>query len=146
MAKDWRNNLESFLETAERRKREKSSYNMSDFMQGVVTPAFEELTRELAKYGRDVTIRHTEASASLTVQMGGNEEIRYRILGRPFPTGIRPYAQIRCRERNGLRLITVESMIRSGTQDYTIEDISKDEIIQNFLDNYIRRVKSPETD
>ena len=136
---DWRDNLGSFLNTTERRKQEKAGYGMADFIRDVVTPAFEEISRELAKYGRQITTRHTDASASLTVSNGGSEEITYRVQGRTFPNGIRPFAEIRFRERKGLRLITVENMFRSGNSDYTLEDVTKDELIANFIETYTSR-------
>ena len=138
---DWRNNLESFLKTTERRKEQALGFNMTDFLRDIVMPAFEEITLEFVKYGRDVTTRLTEASATLVVQWEGREEIMYRIQGRTFPNGVRPYAEIRCHQRKGLRLVTVESMIRSGGAEYTIRDITREELIQNFLENYTKRVK-----
>ncbi len=138
---DWKQNLDSFLKTTERRKKQAAGFDMPEFIRSVVVPAYEEISKELTKHDREVTTRQTEASASITVLHGGEHEIMYRIQGRIFPNGIRPYAEIRCRERKGLRLITVESMIRSGGEEYSIEDVKRDEIINNFLENYMRRVK-----
>ncbi len=136
---DWRDNLGSFLDTTERRKQEKARYGMAEFIRDIVAPAFEEIARELAKYERQITTRLTEASATLTVTHAGNEEIRYRVQGRTFPNGIRPFAEVRFRERKGLRLITVENMFRSGNSDYTLEDVTRDEVITNFIETYTSR-------
>ncbi len=136
---DWRDSLGSFLSTAERRKQEKAGYGMAEFIRDVVAPAFEEISRELAKYDRQIATRQTEASATLTVTHAGNEEITYRVQGRTFPNGIRPFAEVRFRERKGLRLITVENMFRSGNSDYTLEDVTRDEVIANFIDTYTSR-------
>jgi len=76
---DWRDSLGSFLSTAERRKQEKAGYGMAEFIRDVVAPAFEEISRELAKYDRQIATRQTEASATLTVTHAGNEEITYRV-------------------------------------------------------------------
>ena len=61
--------------------------------------------------------------------------------GRTFPTGVLPFAEIRFRQRKGLRFISVESMLRSGATPYKMADITREEVIQNFLDNYTRRVE-----
>ena len=67
----------------------------------------------------------------------------YRIQGRTFPNAVLPYAEIRFRERKGLRYIRVESMFRSGSSNYRISDITKDEVIRNFVENYTSRVDGP---
>jgi hypothetical protein len=106
----------------------------------VAVPAFGELAKELERHGRTVTIREAAESASILVQFKGEEEITYRLQGRMFPNGVLPFAEIRQRERKGLRLVRFESMLRSGAPDYVIDDIKPDEIIGNFLEHYTSRV------
>ncbi|MDA0578537.1 MAG: hypothetical protein O3B24_10620, partial [Verrucomicrobia bacterium] len=86
-------------------------------------------------------IRHAATSAALTVLRDGEEEMIYRVQGRMFPMGVVPFAEVRYRERKGLRLLRTESMFRSGKPDYTLKDVTIAEIIHNFLDHYKRRVR-----
>jgi hypothetical protein len=140
---DWQDSLNSFFaDTDKKRRQEEEGSDLSRFVAGVVVPAFQELALELEKHGRNATIRNYVTSASLTVQYNGEEEIMYRVHGRMFPDKVLPYAEIRCRERKGLRFIRVESMFRSASARYKLSDITKDEIIRNFLTNYMHRVES----
>ena len=139
---DWRNDLGKFFDRAEDENPEKTgSGGMGSFIDGVVVPAFREISSELEKYGRTASIRSSAVSASILVQYNGEEEMNYSIQGRTFPNGVLPYAEIRFRERKGLKFIGVESMIRSGNPDYTLNDVTSEEVIRNFLDHYVRRVQ-----
>ncbi len=115
---------------------------MSNFVQNVAMVAFSELREEIEKSGRDVTIRHSESTATIIVYHSGEEEITYRIQSRTFPNGVLPYADIRFKERKGLKLIRAESMFRSGDPDYRLEDVTKEEVIENFLKHYLPRLKA----
>ena len=133
---DWRDNLEGFLKTTARRRQEKAAYGMTDFVRDVAAPAFEEVTKELVRYGRHVTIRQADASITIMVSHLGAQEISYRVQGRMFPNGIRPFVEIRFHERKGRRLITVEKMLRGGGAEHTLLDITKDEVIRHFTATY----------
>ena len=138
---DWKQNLGRFFEEPEKRAENESSV-MAHFVTNVALPAFEEIASELRRHHRDVTIRESETSAAIIVCRDGEEELSYRIQGRTFPTQVLPYAEIRFRERKGLKLITVESMFRCGSPDYVMADITKDVIMDDFVDNYARRVRT----
>lgn len=139
---NWRESLGDFIEKTEGRSRAQIEGSaLANFIADVVIPAFQELKIELEKYGRQVTIRGAEASATLLVTRNGEEEMSYRLLGRTFPNTVVPYAEVRYRERQGLRFVSVEAMLRSGPPNYTLADVSKDEVIRNFLDHYMRRVR-----
>jgi len=139
---DWRDSLNEFFEKAEQEKQVKESSGLAHFIAGVVVPAFRELAAELEKRGRNVTIREAAESAAMIVTYGGEEEITYRVQGRTFPNGVLPYAEVRFRERKGLKFIRVEGMLRSGAPDYTLEEITGDEIAGNFLQYYMNRVST----
>ena len=139
---DWRENLGSMLNRAEAGKIEAQGSDLSRFIDDVALPAYEELTIELERYGRSVNIRSSTSAATLSVTLDGEEEISYRLQGRTFPTGIRPFAEVRFRERKGLRIIRVESMLRSGSSDYVVSDVSGSEIIANFMEHYGRVMQS----
>ena len=139
--KDWKESLSEFFEETEKDRQAKKEPELTRFMARVVVPAFREIAAEMEAHGREVTIRQTDTSAAIVITFDGDEEIRYRVQGRTFPHTVLPYAEIRYRERKGLKLITVESMLRSGPPDYTLDDVSKEEVIRNFLEHYTRRVK-----
>lgn len=134
---DWRSNLGQVMRKTEEKKLEKEATQMAHFVQEVLVPAFAELRQELEQHDREVTIRHTDSSATLIVRYRGEEEITYRVQGRMFPSGILPYADVRCRERKGLRLVTSECMFRSGKPTYTVVDVPKQEVIESFLKIYL---------
>jgi hypothetical protein len=133
---DWRENLGGAFKGQPCRTKEQEAAGIVHFVQNVAIPAFEEIRSELEKYGRDVTLRRAEASATLLVYNDGEEEITYRIQSRTFPKGVVPFAEMRFKERGGLKLVRKESMFRSGKPDYTIADVTGQEIIDNFLLHY----------
>jgi hypothetical protein len=138
---DWRSRLDGLFEESGETRSQREATEMARFIEATVVPAFAELTRELEKHGREVTIRATDTSAGITVHHEGEEEIVYRVQRRIFPNTIVPYAEVRFRERKGLKLIRVESMFRSGKPDYGLADVSGEEVIGNFLQHYRRCIK-----
>ncbi|MDA0990509.1 MAG: hypothetical protein O3A51_07140 [Verrucomicrobia bacterium] len=139
---DWRADLGSFLNKSEGKRIEPAGSELARFITDVVLPAFQDVADELERYGRTVVRRHTASSAVLIASNGTEEELTYRVQGRTFPNGVLPYAEVRFRERKGLRLIRVESMFRSGVPNYRMVDITKDEIIRDFLTHYKHRVQA----
>ncbi len=139
---DWRSQLGSFLDEAGRPKPEEDRGDLPGFLSSVVEPAFEELRAELVAHGRDVNIHRVETSIVMKVSFKGDEELSYRVQGRTFPNKILPYAEVRCRERKGLKLIRVESMFRSGDSSYSMDEVTTTEVIDNFLDHYMRNVSA----
>jgi hypothetical protein len=139
---DWRDNLNRFFQETSESRRPAETPDLAKFIADVAIPAFHDILSELQKHGRDVTIRAAETSAVLVVNHQGEEEMSYRVQGRTFPTGILPYAEIRYRQRRGLRLLTVESMLRSGAPKYTMADITREDVIRSFLENYTRYVRA----
>lgn len=137
---DWRDNLGSFLSVDEEKSGPKEA-PFEIYVRETVMPAFEEISKELDKHGRTVKIHSSGSSAAMTICIDGTEEMTYRIRQRQFPNGPLPYAEVRARERKGLRLVTVENMLRSGKPDYDLGDISQQEIIDHFLQQYMSRVK-----
>ena len=137
---EWQKNLDGFFKKTEQKKKDTRQTEMAHFIATVAIPAFAEIREELEKHGRDVTIRNAEVTAGLIVTKDGEEEITYRVQSRSYPNTVVPYAEVRTRERKGLKLVRNESMFRSGAPDYAIKDIGKDEIIQNFLSHYMRLI------
>jgi hypothetical protein len=140
---DWRSELGGFIKnTKAARKAGPEGSEATRFIADVGIPALKELRAELEKHGREVTIRESESSATLIVYADGAEEITYRIQFRPYPDRVLPIAEIRVRERKGLRLVSFESMIRSGKPDYRMADVGREEIIKHFLEQYRQRTQT----
>jgi len=138
---DWQNTLDSFFKESEKADNEPKLTPFESFVTEVAVPAFEELRPALEKHGRRVVVRSSASSAVITVFDGTTEEIMYRLQERTLPDRRLPYAQVRMRERGGLRLVTVEAMLRPGNSDYHIEDITRTDVINSVLQHYMSRVK-----
>jgi hypothetical protein len=139
---EWQKRLDAFFAKTEEIKQKEEKPEFARFVSQIVIPAFERLAEELKKHGRDVTIRDAASSATLLIHRAGKEEFMYRVQGRTFPNVVLPYAELRFRERKGLKLIHTESMLRSGPPNYALQDITVEEVIQSFLSNYMSRVGS----
>ena len=139
---EWRKTLGGFFEESKKAQEQETGSELARFIANKVVPAFGEIADELEKHGRDVTMRNAVTSAVMIVHCDGDEELSYRVQGRTFPNGVLPYAEIRFRERKGLKMIRAESMFRSGTEVYRLVDVTKEEIIKNFLENYMPRAKT----
>ncbi len=137
---DWRNDLHSFFDQHDKQEQEKELPPFVTFVRTVVLPAFQELKPELEAHGRTVTIRASDNAPAISIALDGQEEMTYRLQSRLCVDRMLPYAEIRIRQRNGLRLITVESMLRSGSGNYTLEDITQEEILRHVLQQYTSRV------
>ncbi len=138
---EWKDNLGSFFKEAEKKETQEKKSEAEMFISKVVAPAFKDLAAELEKHGRDVTVRISDTSAAIMINKDGEEELSYRMQVRMFPTGVLPCAEIRFRQRGGLKLITTENMIRSGNKPYKIMDIKKKEVIEHFVSNYTSRTQ-----
>jgi hypothetical protein len=137
---NWKNQLNLFFDESEKDESEKIKTTFEKFLSETAIPAFKELSKELEQHGRQINIRKSVSAAVITVSDGKTEEIMYRLQERRLPNKTLPYAQVRMRERGGLKLVTVEAMVRSGS-DYNTEDLTKDDVIQSVLQHYMSRVK-----
>jgi hypothetical protein len=137
----WQKALDSFFVDPAQTQKETKLSPFEKFLLEVALPAFEELRPAFEKHGRRVSIRNTPSSAVITVLDGASEEIMFRLQERSLPDRRLPYAQVRMRERGGLRLVTVEAMLLPGNSDYHTEDIKKDDVIKCVLQHYMSRIK-----
>jgi hypothetical protein len=141
--RDWKKILASFLEKQKEEKGEKEEKRSQEksrvekFYSTIVNPAFEELKSELRKYGREVEV-YTERKdfASIIVQFEGDEELDYSIEVMLYPGLAFPRPVVHYTEWASSRRLRVEGLFRKGIQGYDISDITKDEIIENFLNEY----------
>jgi hypothetical protein len=141
--KNWKEILANFFEKQKEEKEEKEEKHSREklrvekFYSTIVNPAFEELKSELKKHGREVDV-YTERRdfASIIVQFEGEEELDYSIEVMLYPGLAFPRPVIHYTEWASSRRLRIEGLLRRGIQDYDISDITKDEIIEHFLNEY----------
>lgn len=140
---NWKKILAKFFEKQKEEKKNKEEKHSHEklrvqkFYSTIVKPAFEELKSELKKHGREVEV-YTERRdfASIIVQFKGEEELDYSIEVMLYPGLAFPRPVIHYTEWASSRRLRVEGLLRTGIQDYDIFDITKDEIIEHFLNEY----------
>lgn len=141
--KDWKKILASFFETQKEQKGEKEEkrsrekLRVEKFYSTIVNPAFEELKSELKKHGRKVDVYTQRRDfASIIVQFEGEEELDYSIEVVLYPGLAFPRPVIHYTEWASSRRLRAEGFFRKGFQDYDISDITIDEIIEHFINEY----------
>lgn len=137
---DWKGDLGAFFTKTRKATEARKRPEFVRFIEEVVMPAFAVIREEMTRHGRTVTVRQTEASASVLIALNGVEEMMYRIQARTLPDRVLPYAEIRARERRGLKYVATEQMFRSGAPDYHLADVTRDEVIRSVVTNYTARV------
>ena len=141
--KDWKKILASFFEKQKEEKGEKEKKHSQEklrvekFYATIVNPAFEELKSDFKKYGREVDVYIERRDfASIIVYFEGEEELNYSIEVILYPGLAFPRPVIHYTEWASSRRLRAEGFLRKGTQDYDISDITKEEIIEHFLNEY----------
>ncbi len=138
---NWQNSINDFFNKNNEETKNKDINDFTNFVKNTALPALREIRDQMEKHGREVVIRETVSSLTARIIYDGKEEFIYGVYGRLFPNGMLPYAEVKYRERNGLKITKVETMIRSGKPDYLMSDVTKNEVIENFLGHYMRVVK-----
>jgi hypothetical protein len=141
--KEWKKILASFFEKQKEGKGEKEEKRSQEkvrvekFYATIVNPAFEELKSEFKKYGREVDV-YTERRdfASIIVDFEGEEELDYSIEVMLSPGLAFPRPVIHYTEWASSRRLRAEGFLRKGMQNYDVSDITKEEIIEHFLNEY----------
>ena len=112
------------------------------FIVQTVVPAFEELQEALSQYGREslLSADHKDrgAAASIRVRNEGRDEFEYLIGVRVIPERAFPYVELI--PHHGWPRRASEGTIRDGLQDYSVTDITKEEVIRHFLSSYAARL------
>jgi len=140
---NWKITLATILKKQKEERGEKEirhsheKLRVEKFYSKIVNSAFKELKYDLKKHGRDVDV-YTERPdfASIIVYFEGEEELDYSIEVIISPVHIFPRPVIHYTEWASSRRLRVEGLLRKGSQNYDISDISKEEIIEHFLNEY----------
>lgn len=136
--KDWKKDLSSFykeFEEVEKKKQDKEEKikkeksEVPSFYSLKVIPVLKELKTELEKHGREVELLEDidVAIPSIIVRFKGKEEFSYSMRVKTSQDRVSPRSSIYCRS------YPVKSSIKDGSR---MSDISKDDIIQDFLGRY----------
>ena len=137
---DWRKDRDSLFQEKEAKFKDdavkiaSSLKAAKEFCASRVVPAFEELKGELEKHGREVRIAPGLIGVSLFVNYQKHLEFEYAIRVKVYPGKALPVPETRFYSKD--ELCTYEGILRSGPQDYTVADITKQDIIAHFLQKY----------
>jgi hypothetical protein len=146
---DWKSELEiSFnkkdqIIRANEEELKATQGNVAKFYSEVVVPAFEELKVELKKYQREVKISSGINSATIEIKNKRDLELIYSIKVRILPGMPIPYPETHYRDKSKNKSYRAEGKLRYGSQEYDLSQITKDEIIENFLSHYKRQINLP---
>ena len=144
----WQNNLKNMFDEKEEKESEKkertkdSEIQFAEFIIQTVRPAFEELSIQLKRHKRTTGIFDNNRNyASITVQKMSEsgiteEEFQYVIRLPLDAEQAYPITETHIRDKKDGKTYVVQGSLRSGEQDYTTKDITKDDIIQHFLQQY----------
>jgi uncharacterized protein (UPF0297 family) len=133
---DWRNELSSIVNGRARMTRaEQENADYENFLLSVAKPALEEVAEELRSLGREVSVRVAPASVRLQVRSGEYDEIVFSVMKKYVQNGILPSAEIRVLRGTG-PLNKYEALIREGTANYRIEEVTRDDVIACFIKYY----------
>lgn len=135
---DWKNSLSDFFAEQKQHadktevQQEKDKKDASDFFANVAVPAFVEIQEQLEKHGKFVEVTGGQDSARIKVsnKKDGIIEFHYLIKVR----GAHPYTVKR--GYSNMASIESEGTLRSGSQHFTVHEITKDEIINNCIEDY----------
>ena len=139
---DWKDDLKSFFEEKERHdqayaeQRQNAELQSSSFLSNTVVPAFEAIQAELEKYGRDVKINDEDQAVNIQIFSEGSLEFDYWI--KVDINNLRPHPEIQLNVDE--QKVSLEGTLRVGVDSFTIEDISKEEIIASFLSDYYTHI------
>ena len=138
MTQDWQSDLENFfskLEASDVQKQQQEQAQANEnvaFFRSVVTPAFDEIQTALQQHGRQVIVHLRSDSGSLVVSFNEVEELNYSIT----TSGLSVFPETRSIDWSDGKRVLSEGTFRSGTQEYSVADISKEELIAHCLNEY----------
>jgi len=139
---DWKGDLESFFAEKDRQnkayaeQRQNAELQSASFLSNTVVPAFEEIQAELEKYGREVKISHLDQGVNIQISFNGSLEFDYWI--KVDLNNLRPHPEIQLMVDE--QKVLLEGTLRVGIDSFTIDDISKEEIISSFLSDYYAHI------
>lgn len=141
--KDWRSKLGSIVTTGgERPKRPgptEARAHVERFIDTTVLSAFRTLSKELQGRGRKTRIERTKHQAVLTVLRDGKEEFSYAVRGRVFHKMTFAWPVLD-QTRRDPRMARIEMSDPDGTDERDLEDVTEQDIIDDFIEDYAKWV------
>lgn len=139
---DWQKDMNDLFESDEQKSKRREEQEKKVKMEversysTVVKPAFEEVKAKLEEHGKEVDVSVGRDYASIVVDRNDYKKYEYRIRVRgSFPYTKQIYNSEGQRHR-------AEGWLRDSSSGYSVTDIAKEEIINNFLKDYRRHVQS----
>ena len=137
---DWKSDMEGFFHEKQKKaqvdedKLKDTKSEVGTFFSAVVIPAFEEIKIELKKYQRESNVFGGIDSASIVISYKGYTEFTYSI--KVYPGTVFPCSEIHFRKPSEVKTYRAEGILRVGPPGYTVAQITKEEIIKQFMSDY----------
>jgi len=133
---DWKSELGDIIGSKARTSRAQQENAIFEaFLDNVAFPALKTIAEELKEnHGRETAVRRAPASVTLNVRYEDNDEITFQVMKHFVQSGILPRAEVRL--NRGQKMIKYTSMFKDDPQNYPINDVTQDEVIQSFLKYY----------
>ncbi len=137
---DWQSELSALLSKQDQSQQpdtpdsEDAWTQSSAYFSGTVVPALQEIEYELEKHDRDVMIFGGANEAYIDVTYKGIREIKYYI--KITLPDLRPYTEIEYLDTNTGKAFISKGIFRVENRNYSLEEIGKDVIINDFLSEY----------
>jgi hypothetical protein len=137
---DWQSELSNFFQEKDQTQ-EIESRNSEDawtissaYFSGTVVPALEEIEYEIEKYDREAIVWGSADAAYIDVERNGEREIKYVV--RTELPDLRPFTEIHYLDKETGKVVISKGIFRVSKQDYSMDDVTKDVIINDFLSEY----------
>lgn len=138
---DWRERLKNIVKRAGGENTESmadihaSRREIEQFLRETVIPAFEEVTTELRKHGRDARVELQPMVAVLHVIRGDDVEFSYAVRGSVYHR--LSFAFPVLRDDDSIRIARAEIVRPGGISDeYRLQEFTRQGIINDFLEAY----------
>ena len=128
---DWKNRLRHLLWYPDRA-------DATSFITESVVPAMQEFAAELASHGLDAQVEQDEDRAMLTVRHGDEVDFQYLVAARRHA---RPGLALSADgSGGGDGYFRAEVHLREGSQDYDLMGWSREQVLQDLLEQYQRHL------
>jgi hypothetical protein len=137
---DWQSELSDFFQAKDKSSKSESHEAedtwaiSSAFFSGIVMPAFQEIEYEMEKYNREAMVWGSAEMAYIDITHKGERELKYVI--RTDLPNLRPFTEIHYVDSETGKTLISKGIFRVSKQDYSIEDITQEVIVNDFLAEY----------
>jgi choline/glycine/proline betaine transport protein len=113
------------------------------FLEQTIRPAIEEVTAVFVEKGLNVVTQPDPSNDSVSLEIGHGEEhpFIYQVMMRGFFTPSFALAGMGPKDSNNRRYYRAEVHLSEGSQDYDLVGYTKDQVINDILDQYERHMQ-----